>query len=686
MSFESQELQKIRTVRGIRHPPLDDETLDGLVSRRISERASCEAFAFVLRMVRFDGVALFVSIIAAAMSVIGNAYRTGVGLDGLVGSLGNVASTGASFLLCAVPIYLFTAFMLSLWDEHRWRLDGCDGARETFGTRSIEDIEHDADVKHLDAKQRRRLIDKSYCAFPSKPDPIVPVLREPLRLLAYAGIIFLFWLIYIIGHYPGTMRDDTIPQLLQWLGVIDYYVGHPFLDTFVFGAFWSFGDSVLGDPLNGLFLFIVVQALLTSLAFAAVIVYMERVRAPRVFSGTVLAFIALMRVFYQPVDAMSKDSLNGIVFIVFAMMLAELIRTRGHRASHPLFLISFTIVSVLCMATKSTMPIIIPLTMLVVVVFYVVRHRSLRLSVRHITSLVAMLAVPYAIFAFAYTPAVNQAVGLPADAENGQNGNAITSVVSNAVARTVKVHPDALSDDEYALLDSFMDVDAAVSVYNPTRSDEVNGTIRHDADRNVLLDMAGRLMVREPATMVASFLAQTGGWFDLSMPMNFGHDMTEELLNDTRIDFWADNFFEGDRDAALDALDDFFYTPSDMQIAFRNQLEKIDASQIDVMPGLCSHAFYAFVVPLIVLAYGASRRRLSVLMGCVLPLVVLASLLTGPMVLYWYGITPTYIAPIVIAIPFIVAGGMDSKRRVEHADDGKNVADINAENSEASNS
>lgn len=58
--------------------------------------------------------------------------------------------------------------------------------------------------------------------------PILSIrLSDRSMYLACLLIMMAAWLLWVIPHLPGTMRDDSIPQYLQYFGYVDYYTSIP---------------------------------------------------------------------------------------------------------------------------------------------------------------------------------------------------------------------------------------------------------------------------------------------------------------------------------------------------------------------------------------------------------------------------------------------------------------------------
>jgi len=119
------------------------------------------------------------------------------------------------------------------------------------------------------------------------------------RLIILALIILLCWMPVLIGLYPGTFSNDTWKQVSQF-----YYLrlggnlndAHPVLDTLLIGSLIVPLSTLTGNWHLFMFLYVIIQAIATSLVFAYSLVYAkEKLKLNNKFIIIFLQFI----VYYQ---------------------------------------------------------------------------------------------------------------------------------------------------------------------------------------------------------------------------------------------------------------------------------------------------------------------------------------------------------------------------------------------------
>lgn len=478
------------------------------------------------------------------------------------------------------------------------------------------------------------------------------------RQLFAVGVLVLAvpWMVWAIAHFPGALRDDTFAQLFQYYGVHRYYSQHPVLATLVFGSFWDFGAS-LGNPAIGLFAFIVIQIVLTACVISASTVFALRQGMPHAIAVALIVFMALDRAFYQPVDTMSKDALNGWLFALSLLCFARIVETKGSwllgsRWNAPVAILSMTF----CFATKRTMVYaFFGAVLIIAVVCLVSLRRRPSKKVLYVSALV--LASPFVLFLGLIQPVLDASLQVAHNATYE-----MYSIPEQQVVRTLAEHPDALAADDYRELDSVLNLDAALSTYNPNRSDEVSSTVRNNADVAPLLRCWLALGVRYPSTYATAYAELASGWTSLSLPLNYAHEVEGDLLSPVRITFWANGFFGGDEDAMRGFFSncDFFLPP--WLSGANTLLEAIDAWKSRHLPVFSSYGLFCFALPLVTFVYLISRKRLRGLCALLPYYLLLGSLYVGPMVLFWYSIPFVYALPLVLGIPFVPESGERQRR------------------------
>lgn len=453
-----------------------------------------------------------------------------------------------------------------------------------------------------------------------------------------ALLLMLAWLPWMLSHYPGTVRDDTFPQMFQWYGKHDYYSQHPVADTLLFGFFFSIGD-LLGSRTLGLFIYLIVQAAATAFVFSGILHYMWKHGVP---SGLLLAsffFFAFSRVIYQPVDAMSKDSLNGIPFCLLALGIVEIIRTDTKVLDSKAFFGCFFTGVVLCVITKRTMQYVLLIVFAFCLIYFLIKR------VNPIRFLLISF-VPIIIGSSLVVPAINASVG----ARDNKTFE-MYSIPAQQIVRVLIEHPDAVSEEEYDRLSRFIDIEEALDVYNYWRSDEVTGCIEDSSEFFSCLDIWVRLGISYPGTYFCAWLGMNANWFSLTESINYGHDTHAELLTKERVEGWR-GFFESEREADefLGTLD---FSRIDLLEPLYSILEKIDLMQSDLY-AVGSYGLYCTLLPLLLFAYSLIVWNGRMIIATIIPLALITSLFVGPIALYWYTVPMVYLAPLLLAIPIVL--------------------------------
>ena len=546
----------------------------------------------------FIAAAALLSCALAALGIVADAYRAADSIAGIAQVYGSAGGVAAALLLRMLPLFAIGCGLGYLWSQ----------SRRTSG-------------EHRAAK---------------------PWNRRLFRIAAL--VIFLGWLPWIVAHYPGTMRDDTFAQALQWYGIFPYYTQHPVTDTVVFGAFWSLGD-LLGSRAAGLFCYIVVQTLASALTFAAVATYLDRIGAPRALVVGTVAFYALARIVYQPIDTMSKDALNGIPFTLFCLLLYEVIRTDLAALRSRRFRIAFVAALVITAVTKRTMLYVALLAIAIIALVRLARHRR-------VAPLLAGTTVSCVLALGIWTPVVNHAVDASANPTYE-----MYSIPVQQMVRTLKEYPHALDAQDREQLGEFIDIDRACRVYNPWRSDEATGCIVDGSRFPACLDIWLALGAEHPASYAAATMNMVATWFSLDAPIDYGHDAQAELFTPARMDAWM-SFFDtrAQLDGFVASLD---VAPRGELAPIRDTLESLDSLQRE-MPFMSSYGLWCIASPLITATYCLCTyggRDLRYLCYLSIPLALIASLLVGPIALYWYSIPSVYICPLILGIPFAMVSG-----------------------------
>lgn len=471
-----------------------------------------------------------------------------------------------------------------------------------------------------------------------------PLTRHQLGLCAL--LLFVAWLPWMLSHYPGTMRDDTVPQLFQWYGEYMYYTQHPLIDTFVFGLFFSLGD-LLGSKTIGLFIYIILQAVLSSVLFTWVISYLWKHGVCKPVIALVFVYYAFSRVVYQPIDAMSKDSLNGLFSVVVFLGIIEVIRTDLGVLRDLRFSVPFALCLVFCVATKRTL-------LYILLGFCGVYLAKLLMQKQGVRRFAVACILPVLVSGFVMVPAINGLVG----ADENETYE-MYSIPTQQIVRTLISHPDALSDSEYERLSKYIDIDAARESYNFKRSDEALHKVKDDTPFfSSCLDIWIKLGIEYPDSYFAAWLGLAGRWFSLTKTIDYGHDSKIELFDDAHMSNWR-AFFSKDRvtpNRADEFLADFDFNRIEALSPLTDALEKGDALQRGIY-AISSYGLYCTFFPLLAFVWALVVKNGRCALFSLLFVITMLSLLVGPLTLYWYTVPTVWVIPLLLCAPAFLRSG-----------------------------
>ncbi|WP_146143622.1 DUF6020 family protein [Bifidobacterium callitrichos] len=324
--------------------------------------------------------------------------------------------------------------------------------------------------------------------------------------LGSLGVIYLCWLPYLILTYPGVIWYDTQQQLQQFFGIPNVFGDgshlsdhHPVFDTLIFGSFVKFGH-LIGSGNAGVFLYAIVQSLITASVLALTVLYLRRIGVPRQLCKATMLFFALFPIFPMYSSAMAKDAVFLPYFLLFSLCFVETARTKGDFLRNPWALTAFIVFAVLMALTKKT-GLYVVIVACLFLPFFLPKGRRIRAFLPAIiTALVMMVALPKVVFPIA---------GIQ---EGGKQE--VLGIAFQQSARLLREHPNEVGPQDKETIYKVLgrDVDkryewwATDSVKGYTWSDEQN---KHLGE---YMKVWVRNLAEHPVSYVETYLALEQGW------------------------------------------------------------------------------------------------------------------------------------------------------------------------------
>lgn len=296
-------------------------------------------------------------------------------------------------------------------------------------------------------------------------------------ILIFTAILFFAWGIYIIAFYPGTMNYDTWYQMYQSFpenhpievifGVFikEYYCDHhPIFDTLLFSFFAKTSDYLFGYSNYGIFLYVLIQSVITAFTYTFAFAYLKKKKAP-----TLLLFIAYWSVALVPIwpinsITMLKDTLFSLIFVWYFLEVIEIVQTRSQWLNNRKHLIAYIITCVLLCLTKKTGIYQVLVLNLFILIFLKKVKQIIISSV--FPMLMMWIIIPYIVY-----PVFDVLPGGKQD---------MLSVPFQQTAAYVVEWENELSDEEIHIIDNVLNYDTLKERYNPLTVDPVKNAWRYE--------------------------------------------------------------------------------------------------------------------------------------------------------------------------------------------------------------
>lgn len=308
------------------------------------------------------------------------------------------------------------------------------------------------------------------------PLPVLPIVFTRKSILVCACVILICWLPYIVLQFPCAMFRDTYDQLYQFqthaptlyvfLGEYtnaEFVDHHPVFDSLLFGSFLWFGDRV-GSQNAGLFLYSILQCVLTAGALSLSCCYLQRLKVPKTYRLLSLFFVSLFPIIPLWATCMAKDSLFSAVFLLFFIMFIEMWITKGEALASSKFMVVFVVVAGLCILTKKTGVYLVALPMIVLLIAH--RH--------HWETVVAATMAPVALF-FIFVPAV--LYPLIGGVEPGGKQEMLGALYQQTIT-VLREEDNDVTEEERSAIDGVLYSDLAALSYQGILVDNVKNNTR----------------------------------------------------------------------------------------------------------------------------------------------------------------------------------------------------------------
>lgn len=364
---------------------------------------------------------------------------------------------------------------------------------------------------------------------------------SPRSIITLWCLVTAFWIPYFVAYFPGVYWYDTSWQLMEYYDPsVPFTDHHPFMMTYLYVGFAHIGKALFNNAIYGLYLLVLVQSLLSTLAIACTVCYTGKYNTPWKCRFFIAAFLTLFPIIPMMSMSLAKDTFNTPFFVFFSIVFCELWRTQGEILKSVSFNVFFILDVLAVSLTKKTGMYIIVLALLLLACF-VVKHWSCKIAT------IVLGSVPYLVVGIIVPtfilPALHIAPG---------ESNEILAVPMQQVANVVHDHKDDLSAAEIDKIQQtyHMDIDQLQGAYCWYKADPIKGQELSSKDVHALITTWMKQLVKHPGDMIAGWGGLSVAWFSFNVASGEERDLSMMLpINNSKHHYqnieqyipWTDN-------------------------------------------------------------------------------------------------------------------------------------------------
>ena len=320
------------------------------------------------------------------------------------------------------------------------------------------------------------------------------------------GTALVFWGIYFAVFYPGLITNDSYTQLYQAVGAAPYSNHHPWIHTLLIKLFYELGFAFTHSIQTAVAVYTLAQMIILAGIYSYVLTFFYKKGLPAILIFILYCFYILF-----PVNAMyavyiGKDNIFSAIVLVFVVLLWDMYleyREKNYISKRMWIIYSVTGFFLCTFRSNGWYAFILCIPFII----YCFREiwRKAALSIGIVVLAVVIFKGPIMSAYSVSSPDLLESLAIP----------------MQQIAGTIKEKgPEALTDEEYGLLEEIIDVEQIPDIYFCQIADPIKNAIRQNGTeeylRSHLLEyfkLYISLGLRYPGEYIRAFIWQTQGYY-----------------------------------------------------------------------------------------------------------------------------------------------------------------------------
>lgn len=313
-------------------------------------------------------------------------------------------------------------------------------------------------------------------------------------------IIIICWLPYMIACFPGVVQWDGLRQLTNAFHLSSSDNSHPLFTTLLMGGAMKLGRMFGSDNL-GIFFYVFPQMLIAAGITAYSIMKMKKMKSPYWLRWITLGYFSLISMWPLYAVSMFKDTLFYIIFLVYIILLIDILFYKDSFWKNRKNLIALVIVLILLELIRPNGIHIVILSMPIAVIAGWKGWKNYKAWICVILAISA-----YFCFNNIIVPALGVSPGRVQEA---------FCIPFQQTARYIKEYPDEVTEQEKQAISKVLEYELMAEKYDPEFVDPVKSLYKSDASNE---EIAGYFKV-----WFQQFCKHPGVYFEATLNGSYGY-------------------------------------------------------------------------------------------------------------------------------------------------------------------
>lgn len=316
-------------------------------------------------------------------------------------------------------------------------------------------------------------------------------------------IIMAGWVLWIFSYYPASMDYDVYRQLNSYLGIWEHSNHDPWFSTCVLGWCYKIGVMLQNENM-GIFIYILLRDLILGIIYASCVVRIRDAGIRKEIYYTVLGFYALTPVWGAYAKHAFKDTFCSGLFCWFILETIVLIlEIKDNEVRYKSIWKYGLSALLLALFRNNCIYVVFPVSVLIAIYIF-----KKKISWKYAVIIVFCVGV---YFGYNYV-IINYGGVRPADTKEA------LSIPFQQTARTVKMHGEAITEQERAVIDACLDYDSMAEVYDPLISDPIKNKYKYPNDSAVKEYAVTwlKMFFKYPVTYIEAAIGQSYGYYSFT--------------------------------------------------------------------------------------------------------------------------------------------------------------------------